>query len=62
MTKWISIEDRPPENGTEVVVKCESSDVKKMFTWNNGKWCLWDGDPLPEYITKDITHWQPLPD
>lgn len=55
---WISIEDRLPEDNTEVLI------------WHKGECqiCLWEtsswfdelrvDDPKPE----DVTHWMPLPD
>lgn len=59
--KWISVEDRLPKSGTLVLVTCDRSGVIKLWYWYRGKWMDYATE-LPEYITMDITHWQPLPD
>ncbi len=60
--KWISVEDRLPENSIqEVIAYLNTKDHKIALpvTWRLNKFMFFNG----EYnsITENITHWQPLP-
>ena len=51
--KWISVEDRLPEQGEEAI--CIAADGDMMI----GKYTEW-GWMFPCYF-EDLTHWMPIP-
>ena len=63
MSEWISVKDRLPERGVEVLV---TDGIHYMVTWcentNDGvKWV----DNYYTYVNvrfKEVTHWMPLPE
>ena len=61
--KWISVEERLPEEGKSVLV-CICSDGKCDITrgWycKNQGFCCWDDAAMES--TDFITHWMPLPE
>ena len=64
--EWISVEDRLPEDGVEVLA-CVGSLVSldDGFASRYVAWLDYDGQS-PEWVTsgeqlKGVTHWQPLP-
>ena len=59
--KWISVEDRLPEDELPVLVANNESGAIRLFWRADVVWWA-GGDQLPKYISKDITHWMPLPD
>ena len=52
--KWISVEDRLPEQGEEAI--CIAADGDMMI----GKYTEW-GWMFPCYF-EDLTHWMPIPE
>lgn len=65
--KWISVEERLPEEKVPVQVtylgytdKQPRADMLACIYC--GKWCYWDGEPCSyEECVVEITHWKPLP-
>jgi hypothetical protein len=57
--KWISVDDRLPENDAKVLV-CDTREdyVSSWVYFGDG---LWFGEEVV-WTTKDITHWMPLPE
>ena len=61
--EWISVKDRLPERGTEVLV---TDGLHTMVTWcedtiNGVKWV----DNYYTYVNvrfREVTHWMPLPE
>ena len=56
MSEWISVKDRLPEDGLEVLVFCDGR-ICVMDMYGTDWWCEgyhWDGDRP--------THWMPLPE
>ena len=63
MSEWISVEDRLPEETGQVIVGCnKTGGIVRCINWFEGRWREDYDEPLPKWITKDFTHWQPLPD
>ena len=59
-SKWISVEDRMPEEGQEVLTvvkpfKNSKSYHCEVFRYENKHWVYTDDDEV-------VTHWQPLPE
>jgi hypothetical protein len=50
MSEWISVAERLPPNGTQVLVACDTGYVTAGWQWF-GKW---NGE--------GITHWMPMPE
>lgn len=68
--EWISMNDRPPDNFTEVY--CTDGEyvwyaeyTSKNSAYNDSKFILCKGigicEPFDYYHHKTITHWMPLP-
>ena len=53
--KWISVEERLPEENTSVIAAFEDGHVFQALYAYDG-WDLWEG------CTGKITHWMPLPE
>ena len=50
--KWISVDDRMPDDGDQVLVRTKSRKIV-LLHYRDGKWC---------WVNKvDATHWMPLP-
>lgn len=63
MTEWISVKDRLPEYGQEVLVIVIQNDgrfyaIDKFTKWNND--C--DSFTKDKYPFSRVTHWMPLPE
>lgn len=57
--KWISVEERLPENSNSVLVCVNKLPQRYLCRYNSdAKRWLWD-DALT--YAQDVTHWQPLP-
>jgi hypothetical protein len=55
MNEWISVEDRLPEKGYQLVWEAGYPNVG--YVASDGKWRV-DRDEVTPYVT----HWMPLPD
>lgn len=60
MGEWISVEDKMPEDGTEVYASWsfDSNDGphQSLASYAGAEWITdWDG-------VQEVTHWMPLPD
>ena len=66
MSKWISVKDRLPEDGTYLALNSERSVVANygLLTNGEGVWQLYIPGVaiLFQPILKEVTHWMPLPD
>ena len=66
MTDWISVDDRLPEDGEEVIILCYGSEPKGGYYideyTNHIYWSRGDSDGERCYDFTDITHWMPLPE
>lgn len=67
MDRWISVEDRLPEDGERIDCYLEYASKSQWVhkracnCWFDGRfWWSEDGD-TPSNITGVVTHWQPLP-
>ena len=62
MSEWISIKDRLPETGDEVILLDTSvGNHIVVFLCPDNSWeCVNSGDELPEWW--DESHWMPLPE
>ena len=68
MSKWISVKDRLPTDGTDY----ESYILKSVIVCIDGKYvqaCEFEAGKYPEpwqrfmmYNNENVTHWQPLPE
>lgn len=56
MSNWISVDERLPEYGTEVLV-CLANGTRAIAYWHVSKCWLGLGTKL-----NHVTHWQPLPE
>ena len=54
--KWISVEDRLPEDDDSNYIVWNGIYINIAIYWGDGRW--W---PAGGYIVNDITHWMPLP-
>jgi hypothetical protein len=58
---WISVEERMPEEGVEVIVSLRSPRTRHRMqtlgTWDLGEWVLDIGGDRH----RDVTHWMPAP-
>jgi hypothetical protein len=68
-SQWISVEDRLPEEGLEVLIFGKVlNDISKVLGVRarfNGdqEWkYTWESDDIHVYTQDDVTHWQPLPE
>lgn len=59
--KWISVEDRLPENDQWALcfMKDKSFGTFRVFQWNYIDWQWNDGNEW--FDEKDVIHWMPLP-
>lgn len=57
--KWISVEDRLPEDDARVLVCDTREDYVSIWEYFGDG--LWFGDEVI-WATEDITHWMPLPE
>ena len=56
--EWVSVEDRMPEKGVNVIVDGGIAQYKgEYFGWYSITGIDWPGRP----IEWDVTHWMPLP-
>lgn len=56
-SKWISVKERPPEVGEDVLVYLGEGILETGWLLKDGYWETRDGFIYPD----DVTHWQPLP-
>lgn len=60
--RWIPIEERLPEDGSDILVYCDDGEESRIVACNyaNGVWfdCVFN----TVMIFKYITHWMPLPE
>lgn len=68
-SKWISVDERPPEIGKIVTVTLKHSkkDVYAAFRAKGGWYCFRIGEESKQFIPDGInevkiTHWMPLPE
>lgn len=59
MSEWISVKDRLPENGKEVLFSDGSSIMVGWYNADEEYWELTDADMIA--YAQDVTHWMPLP-
>ena len=59
-SKWISVDERLPEENTEVLIYCKTNNGKEVFFVDKIRyfrgiaiWDVWNGK---------VTHWMPLPE
>ena len=59
--KWISVQERLPENDQWALcfMKDKSFGTFRVFQWNYIDWQWNDGDAW--FDEKDVTHWMPIP-
>jgi hypothetical protein len=56
--EYISVKDRPPEEGQEVLCFC-AGNLANVYTWTGEEW----EDSYGYYEDDDIiSHWMPLPE
>lgn len=55
--KWISVKDRLPEKGTDVIANSKICGVTPAFYDNDGTYYDLNGDGV-----RGVTHWMPLPE
>ena len=55
VSRWISVDERLPEEGVEVIVYNKGGGVIPDISYVKGRW-VWDAG-----IVKNVTHWMPLP-
>lgn len=58
--KWISVEDRLPEEGISVLYYFGCVGVHKGKYKKNGRSNIFYGNS--GFLTDDVTHWMPLPE
>ena len=60
--KWISVNDRLPENDQWALcfMKDKSFGTFRVLQWNYIDWQWNDGDEW--FDEKDVTHWMPIPE
>ena len=58
MSEWINVEDRLPDEDSEVLCFCDSGDTKYIVlaSHHNSFFSDFDGELLP------ATYWHPIPD
>ena len=60
-TKWISVDDRLPEEKVNCIVH-----YKHAYCDNDGYWaigiCFYDGEKFQLNLAYKVTHWMPLPE
>lgn len=74
MTEWISVNDRLPELGEDVLVYCKAKtpeftdfiEVSVRNTYKLAPWCdeetAWGIRFIPFGGEFEVTHWMPLPE
>ena len=59
-TKWISVDDRLPEEKVDCIVH-----YKHAYCNNDGYWaigfCFYDGEKFRIDLSYKVTHWMPMP-
>jgi len=60
MPEWISVKDRMPEDGKEVLFCDGSSIMVGRYNGDEKFWELTDANMIAYAV--DITHWMPLPE
>lgn len=58
MNRWISVEERLPDERVRVLCKCRAG-IYDVLRRQNGDWYH---DPRHIYMTGFVTHWMPLPE
>lgn len=58
MSEWISVDDRLPEDGDEILMWSEVFHGVVLGDRSDGEW--WNESDI--ITTAKITHWQPLPE
>ena len=59
--KWISVEERLPEHGQEVLCACRAG-IYEVFKYVDGISGPWYKDSRHVYMKGFVTHWMPLPE
>ncbi len=59
---WISVEDRLPEEGVEVMAKIDDSDGCRNEQSLTRQGTLWFFPDMSMYVYYTPTHWMPLPE
>lgn len=62
MSEWISIKDRPPENGVVVRTKIDDENGVRNETNLIRYGSLWLLADMSMYVYYAPTHWMPLPE
>lgn len=59
MGKWISVEDRLPDNGADVLAYADDGEESRIIpsNYDRGTWF----DCCFNCANENITHWMPLP-
>ena len=60
VNEWISVEDRFPEENTEVLIYCKTNSGKEVFFVDKIRY--FRGLPIWQVWSGKVTHWMPLPE
>lgn len=60
MAEWISVKDKLPDDGKEVLFSDGSSIMVGWYNADEEFWELTDADMIVYAV--DVTHWMPLPE
>lgn len=62
--KWISVENKLPPDGNNVIVAIRDTSGDTPFTYTDCGWCLGEkrGWIVDNDLHFNVTHWQPLPE
>ncbi len=63
MGEWISVEDRLPERGQNVIAFSESDGIVILTCFRSAGWKeVITKENAQIIITHEVTHWMPLPE